>query len=209
VRAVVVFMAGFIAGMLFLLVMLWSHGSLRLVRAAARTTVQPLAAPRETPPPPPQAQPQPSLAAEVPDLIVPVEGADISRITDTFHDSRDSRGHEATDIMAPRGTPVLAAGDGIIVKFFLSHAGGITIYQFDPTRTWCYYYAHLDHYAAGIREGMAVRKRQTIAYVGSTGDAVAEAPHLHFAIFLLGPEKHWWQGTPINPYPVLVRHARK
>jgi peptidoglycan LD-endopeptidase LytH len=195
-RAVVVFLAGFIAGMLFLLALLWSHGSLRPVRAAAAAV--------ERAPAPPQ-----SRATEVPDLIVPVAGADVSKVSDTFEKTRGGRRHEAVDIMAPRGTPVLAAGDGTIVKLFLSRAGGNTIYQFDPTRTWCYYYAHLDRYAAGIQEGMAVRRGQTIAYAGSTGDAAAEAPHLHFAIFLLGPEGHWWQGTPINPYPILLRHARK
>jgi murein DD-endopeptidase MepM/ murein hydrolase activator NlpD len=155
------------------------------------------------------AMAQTTLEREVPDLLVPVEGADASKILDTFDDARSKNHHEASDIMAPRGTPVLAAADGTIVKLFNSRLGGTTIYQFDPSQTWCLYYAHLDRYAPGIQEKMAVRKGQVIGYVGSTGDASPEAPHLHFAIFRLGPEKKWWQGTAVNPYPVLMRHARR
>jgi murein DD-endopeptidase MepM/ murein hydrolase activator NlpD len=207
-RPLLAFFAGFAAGMLFLLVLMWHSGTIRPVRAATNP-IRTMPAPLQTPPEPPQAEPGQSMAAEVPDLIVPVAGVDISKMTDTFNEGRGNHRHQATDIMAPRGTPVLAAGDGTIVKLFLSRAGGITIYQFDPTRTWCYYYAHLDRYAPGIMEGMAVRKGQTIGYVGSTGDASPSAPHLHFEISLLGPEKHWWRGTPINPYPILMRHARR
>jgi murein DD-endopeptidase MepM/ murein hydrolase activator NlpD len=105
--------------------------------------------------------------------------------------------------MAPRGTPVIAAVDGAVAKLFLSKPGGITVYEFDGSGTYCYYYAHLDRYADGIREGMRVRQGDVLGYVGSTGNAAAEAPHLHFAIFQLGPERHWWQGTPLNPYQVL------
>ncbi len=105
--------------------------------------------------------------------------------------------------MAPRGTPVLAADDGTIEKLFLSKPGGITIYEFDPTRRYSYYYAHLDSYAKGLKEGMPVKRGEEIGIVGSTGDASPNAPHLHFAIFVLGPEKQWWKGTAINPYPIL------
>ena len=197
-RGAVPFLTGFVAGMLFLLVLLWSGGSLHPVRATAPVveTVPPATFPSAT-----------VASRDVPDLIVPVEGADLSRIKDTFSDSRGGRRHQATDIMAPRGTPVLAAGDGTIEKLFLSRRGGITIYEFDPSRTWCYYYAHLDRYA-DIREGMKVRQGQTIGYVGSSGDASAEAPHLHFEISLLGSEKHWWEGTSINPHPILMRHKK-
>ncbi len=106
--------------------------------------------------------------------------------------------------MAPRGTPVLAAADGKIVKLFDSKPGGLTIYEFDPSESVAYYYAHLDRYAAGIAAGLQVKQGEVIGYVGSTGNASPDAPHLHFAIFRLGPEKHWWQGTPINPYPLLA-----
>jgi murein DD-endopeptidase MepM/ murein hydrolase activator NlpD len=109
--------------------------------------------------------------------------------------------------MAARGTPVRAIDEGNIVKLFLSKRGGNTIYQFDDSRKYCYYYAHLDKYAPGIQEGSLVRAGDVIGYVGSTGDADANAPHLHFAISLLNPDQHYWQGTPLDPYPVLVKIA--
>jgi peptidoglycan hydrolase-like protein with peptidoglycan-binding domain len=105
----------------------------------------------------------------------------------------------------PRATPVVAVADGIIQKLFLSKPGGITIYEFGPVGVFCYYYAHLDRYAAGLAEGMPVKRGDTIGYVGTTGNAPPETPHLHFAIFRLGPEKHWWQGMAIDPYPVLMK----
>jgi murein DD-endopeptidase MepM/ murein hydrolase activator NlpD len=143
-------------------------------------------------------------------LALPIEGLGASQIKDTFNEGRaEGKRHEATDIMAERGTPVHAVQDGLIIKLFLSKAGGNTIYEFDPDGVYCFYYAHLDHYAEGLSEGMNVKKGDVIGYVGSTGDASPEAPHLHFAIYKLGPEKRWWQGTAINPYPVLVQLARK
>lgn len=138
-------------------------------------------------------------------LLIPVEGVKASRLTDTFDDSRGhGRVHDAIDIMAPKGTPVLAAQDGRIVKLFRSDAGGITIYQFDRSEKFTYYYAHLKGYAPDIVEGKKVKRGDLIGYVGSTGNASANAPHLHFAIFVLGPKKRWWEGTAINPYPLLT-----
>jgi murein DD-endopeptidase MepM/ murein hydrolase activator NlpD len=138
-------------------------------------------------------------------MLLPVTGIKPSQLTDTFNQSRGSeRRHEALDIMAARGTPVLAAVDGKVEKLFTSKQGGLTIYEFDPAATHAYYYAHLDRYAAGLVEGMPLRRGDVIGYVGSTGNASPDAPHLHFAIFELGPEKHWWQGTAINPYPLLT-----
>jgi murein DD-endopeptidase MepM/ murein hydrolase activator NlpD len=138
-------------------------------------------------------------------LLIPVQGIAASDLRDTFGDGRDGnqRGHEAIDILAPRGTPVLAVADGPIVKLFLSKPGGITIYQFDMTGQLAYYYAHLDRYADGLAEGQSVRRGSVIGYVGSTGNANPDAPHLHFAIFKLGPEKQWWKGEPINPFGYL------
>ena len=125
-------------------------------------------------------------------------------IADTFDDARGSeRRHEALDIMAPAGTPVLAVADGHVEKLFDSDRGGLTIYQFEPSGRYAYYYAHLQRYAPGLAEGQALRRGQVIGYVGSTGNADPAAPHLHFAIFLLGPEREWWRGTPVNPYPLL------
>jgi peptidoglycan LD-endopeptidase LytH len=137
------------------------------------------------------------------DLKLPVDGVDREDLRNTFTESRGSRTHEALDIPAPRGTKVLAVEDGRIQKLFTSKAGGLTIYQFDPTQTFAYYYAHLDRYAAGVQEGQMVKRGDVIGHVGSTGNASADAPHLHFAIFRLGREKHWWQGDAINPYLVL------
>lgn len=137
-------------------------------------------------------------------LTIPVAGINPTDLRDTFSDQRGShRAHEAIDIMAPRRTSVVAAQDGRIVKLFSSQAGGLTIYQFDPSETFSYYYAHLDGYAPGLHEGQTVHRGELLAYVGSTGNASADAPHLHFAIFRLTPERQWWKGEPINPYPVL------
>lgn len=137
-------------------------------------------------------------------LDIPVRGVKQSELRDTFSDVRgSSRAHEAMDIMAPRRTPVVAAQDGTVVKLFTSKAGGLTIYQFDSSGTFCYYYAHLEGYAEGLGEGQTVHRGDVIGYVGSTGNASADAPHLHFAIFRLTPERQWWKGEPINPYPIL------
>jgi murein DD-endopeptidase MepM/ murein hydrolase activator NlpD len=138
------------------------------------------------------------------DLVVPVDDVDREDLHDTFTDTRGSRSHEALDILARRGTHVIAVEDGRIEKLFTSKAGGLTIYQFDPTRTFAYYYAHLDRYADGLVEGRIVKRGDVIGYVGSTGNASPDAPHLHFAIFRLGPERQWWKGEPINPYPILA-----
>lgn len=135
-------------------------------------------------------------------LQIPVDGVRRDDLRDTFSDSRGSHPHEALDIMAPRRTPVRAADDGTIEKLFTSKPGGLTIYQFDPSKTFTYYYAHLDGYAEGLREGQVVRRGDVIGYVGSTGNASPNAPHLHFGIFRLTPEHQWWKGEPINPHPV-------
>ena len=133
-------------------------------------------------------------------LTLPVQGVRAEQLTDTFEQGRAGRRHEALDIMAARGTPVVAVEDGRIAKLFTSKPGGLTVYQFDPDRRYAYYYAHLDRYADGLREGASVRRGQVIGYVGSTGNANPDAPHLHFAIFRLGPLKQWWTGLPVNPY---------
>jgi murein DD-endopeptidase MepM/ murein hydrolase activator NlpD len=136
---------------------------------------------------------------------MPVEGARSGELKDSFEEKRGSnRRHEAIDILAPRGTPVVAAVDGTIEKLFTSKQGGLTVYEFDRRRERCYYYAHLDRYEEGLQERQLVHRGDRLGYVGSTGDASADAPHLHFAIFELGPEKQWWVGTPINPYPYLL-----
>jgi peptidoglycan LD-endopeptidase LytH len=127
-----------------------------------------------------------------------------SDLVDTFHDTRGEGEHEAIDIVAPRGTPVLAVADGVVRKLFLSRAGGLTVYQFDREEKYCFYYAHLDRYAEGLREGMPVRGGQVVGYVGTSGNAPKNSPHLHFTIFRLGPEKRWWEGEAVNPHPYLL-----
>lgn len=138
-------------------------------------------------------------------LAMPVDGVRPQALRDTFADGRAGGPHEALDILAPRGTPVRAVDDGRLVKLFHSVPGGITLYQFDPSGRLAYYYAHLDRYADGLREGMALKRGDVVGYVGSTGNASPDAPHLHFAVFRLGQEQRWWQGTAINPYPALRR----
>jgi len=136
---------------------------------------------------------------------MPVEGARTIDLHDSYEESRGgARRHEATDILAPRGTPVLAAVDGSVEKLFTSKQGGLTVYEFDRNREYCYYYAHLDRYGEALREGQKVLRGDRLGYVGTSGDAPPGTPHLHFAIFRLGPEKRWWIGTPINPYPLLL-----
>jgi murein DD-endopeptidase MepM/ murein hydrolase activator NlpD len=137
-------------------------------------------------------------------LRVPVLETPPATFQDTFSEMRGPHHHEATDIMAPRGTPVVAVDNGTIRKLFNSKAGGLTVYQFDREEVFCYYYAHLDRYAEGIHEGQAVKRGELLGYVGTTGNAAPDAPHLHFAIFKLEPEKKWWTGTAVNPYPFLI-----
>ena len=151
----------------------------------------------------------PVVAAPPPDLTrrdfeLPVEGVKSEQLVRSFEDRRSgSRPHEAIDILAPRNTPVKAVEGGTIARLFESKAGGTTIYQFDPTDQYCYYYAHLERYADGLHEGDKVRKGQVIGYVGTSGNAPKNTPHLHFAIFKLTTAKRWWEGTPIDPYDVL------
>ncbi|HEV7768780.1 MAG TPA: peptidoglycan DD-metalloendopeptidase family protein [Thermoanaerobaculia bacterium] len=137
-------------------------------------------------------------------MIVPVAGIARSAVRDMFNDVRGNRRHEAIDIMAPHGTPVIATDDGVVKKLFTSKPGGLTVYQFDPDQRFCYYYAHLDRYAAGLHEGQLLRRGEVLGYVGVTGNAPKNAPHLHFALIRLDLEKRWWKGTYVNPYPYLA-----
>jgi peptidoglycan LD-endopeptidase LytH len=136
-------------------------------------------------------------------LEFPVAGALPGDLRDSFDEARGRRVHEAIDILASRGTPVRAVEDGTIAKLYQGGAGGISVYQFDPVERYCYYYAHLQRYAPGLREGQQVRRSEVIGFVGTTGNAPENTPHLHFAIFLLDESRQWWRGTPINPMPVL------
>jgi peptidoglycan LD-endopeptidase LytH len=137
-------------------------------------------------------------------LVMPVKDVPATALVQSFHETRSgNREHEAIDILAPRNTPVIAIEDGTIAKLFVSKAGGNTIYQFDPSEQYAYYYAHLERYADGLKEGDKVQKGQTIGFVGTSGNAPKDTPHLHFAVFRLTTAKHWWEGTPIDPYDIL------
>ena len=136
-------------------------------------------------------------------LIVPVAGVSVATIPSSFADRRGTRQHNAIDILAPRGTPVLSADDGVVAKIDTSDGGGLSLYVAGPGERFIFYYAHLDAYRRGITEGMRVAKGDTIGYVGTTGNAPANTPHLHFAIARADRDKRWWKGTPLDPLPLL------
>jgi len=135
-------------------------------------------------------------------LMIPVRGVPVTALVSSFADARSGHTHEAIDILAPRGTEVVAVEDGKVAKLFTSVAGGLTIYQFDPKESFVYYYAHLDSYAAGIEAGDHVQRGQVIGYVGTTGNAPKNTPHLHFGISKLDPDHRWWGGTALDPFLV-------
>ena len=135
-------------------------------------------------------------------LLLPLSDLRKENLHDSFNESRGKRIHEAIDVLALRNTPILAVEDGSIARLWDSVRGGITIYQFDPEQEYEYYYAHLESYADGLKEGDAVRRGQVIGYVGTSGNAPKGTPHLHFTIFKLTKSKYWWEGTSVNPYLV-------
>jgi murein DD-endopeptidase MepM/ murein hydrolase activator NlpD len=143
------------------------------------------------------------------DMTPPISGLALADLRDSFEEVHNGHRHEAVDILEPRGTPVHAVVSGNIRKLFLSKPGGNTIYQFDEIGVYCYYYAHLDRYAEGLREGVRVERGDVIGFVGSTGNADAHTPHLHFAIFELKPQRQWWKGKAVNPYPGLVDAVKR
>lgn len=138
-------------------------------------------------------------------LLIPVKGVGPHQLRDSYRDPRSGgRTHHAIDIMAPEGTPVLAAADGVIHRLRTGGLGGITIYQFGPDGRTLYYYAHLQRYAAGIREGLPVRRGEVIAYVGDTGNAGRGNFHLHFSVGRLPDPQRYWESENVNPYPLLA-----
>ena len=137
-------------------------------------------------------------------IMVPVEGITVAKVPDTFRAKRGARAHNAIDFMAPEGTPVLASDDGEILKLGKNPAGGITIYAVDSRYRLVYYYAHLHRYRRGLDEGDRIKKGEVIGYVGHTGNADERYPHLHFQIMRWEQQNRWWDGTPIDPTPVLA-----
>src|SRR5258706_8328431 len=151
-------------------------------------------------------QTSPTIAGAPTNLIIPVTGVRPDQLRDTFSDARaEGRVHDAIDIPAPLGTPVVAAADGTIVKLFHSDRGGTTIYQLSTDSRFIFYYAHLDRYAEGLAEGHLAKQGETIAYVGDSGNAGAGNYHLHFSVALTSDPKKYWQGVNINPYPLLKK----
>ena len=223
-------LVGFIAGAFAATALLWRYGATGAAQAAVRTpsigpdrsrarqvgpdqwTSGVESSQSAVPPPASTIGSIPARTSAAPiveaprDLVsrnleIPVQGVRSDQLVDSFHDSRDGqREHQAIDILAPRNTPVVAVEDGTIAKLFESKAGGTTIYQFDPAAEYCYYYAHLERYVDGLREGEHVRKGQVVGYVGTSGNAPKGTPHLHFAVFRLNPDKRWWEGAPVNPF---------
>jgi murein DD-endopeptidase MepM/ murein hydrolase activator NlpD len=155
----------------------------------------------------PAAVPQAAVDAPAPMLIVPVAGVELAALRSNWGEARSggARGHQGLDVMAPAGTPVVAAADGRVEKLYFSKGGGgVSLYQRSIDGRWMFYYAHLRAYAPGIVEGRAVQAGETIAYVGDTGNAGAGNHHLHFAVARMAPGEGWWQGTPVDPYPLLA-----
>jgi murein DD-endopeptidase MepM/ murein hydrolase activator NlpD len=180
-------------------------------------TISPTLSPAASPQAPPtsaspentpasKAMPLPGNYVGTINLIVPVMGVRPDQLRDTFTDARsEGRVHDAIDIAAPGGTPVVAAADGELIKLFQSDRGGTTIYQLSTDKKLVFYYAHLQRYADGLAPGKFVRQGEVIAYVGDTGNAGTGNFHLHFSISVVADPKRYWEGTNINPYPILHR----
>lgn len=141
-------------------------------------------------------------------LTIPVAGVKVEDLLDTFNEPRGDRTHEALDIPAPRGTPVLSATSGRVLRLYTSQRGGLMIYTADSSERFILMYAHLDRYAPGITDSTALQAGQVIGYVGTTGNAPPNVPHLHFAIARSSNVKRWWEGTPVDPLPLLQRRSR-
>ena len=140
-------------------------------------------------------------------LAIPVPAINAGQLTDTFTAARGGglRTHDAIDIMAPDGTPIIATAPGTIEKLFYSNGGGgLTIYQRSDDGGWTFYYAHLSAYVVGLHDGQRVKRGEVIGFVGHSGDASPDGPHLHFAINRMAPGDKWYQGAAVNPYPLLA-----
>lgn len=198
------FALGFACGVLTLGIVVGARPSVRAEKLPPFTVAAPGAPPLPPPLPPPDADRLAIDPAAPLHLRMPLDGVRPDQLSETFYDKRGgTRQHEALDIPAPRGTPVRAVAEGNVVKLFLSKQGGNTVYQFDNSETYCFYYAHLDRYAQGLKEGTLLRAGDILGYVGTTGNAPPNVPHLHLAVFRLKADKKWWEGTPIDPLPLL------
>ena len=183
--------AGFLSGLLLLLVFLVDP-TRRDAAAAPRPGMSPEADERVSA----------STDTRPANLLFPVPAVSPSTMADSFNDSRGERIHHAVDIMAPRHSEVVAVADGTIARMMTSVAGGIAVYEWGAGQRFVYYYAHLQEYVPGLAEGQTVRRGQVLGYVGTTGNAPAHSPHLHFAIARVEKKDQWWGGAPIDPYPI-------
>ncbi len=137
-------------------------------------------------------------------LLLPVAGANMAKVADSFNEGRDTdRTHHAIDILAPRGTPILSADDGKVLRMSSNSLGGITMYTVDPENRLVYYYAHMDHYNDAMSPGRAIVKGDTLGFVGTTGNAPKDTPHLHFQVMAWPANGKYWNGEPIDPYQAL------
>jgi murein DD-endopeptidase MepM/ murein hydrolase activator NlpD len=196
---------------LVIVALVWVAMSFRVTPVVPALNLPPASPVAIGTPLPPTESPTPTTSNFVGtvDLIVPVAGVKSEQLLDTYDDARsEGRVHDAIDIPAAAETPVLAAADGKILKLFQSERGGTTIYQLNDKQDLIFYYAHLSRYADGLAEGDLVRQGQVIAYVGDTGNAGPGNYHLHFSIALVSDPKRYWEGTNINPYPLLQNRAR-
>jgi murein DD-endopeptidase MepM/ murein hydrolase activator NlpD len=201
---------------------IWFLPALALITAACGPAIRPLApvVPSRAPmpellPEPPAESPPPSAPLALTDeeylhartLMVPVEGVRPEKVPDTYNQDRDggARAHQAIDILAKRGTPVLSADSGTVLRLTKNTLGGITIYATDPDKRFVFYYAHLDHYASGLYEGKTVAQGEIIGYVGTTGNAPKNTPHLHFQVMRFVDARSWWNGPPFDPRPFLAQ----
>ncbi|HEY9685044.1 MAG TPA: M23 family metallopeptidase [Drouetiella sp.] len=135
-------------------------------------------------------------------LEIPITGFDISKVKGSFYETHGGVMHGAADMLAPRNTPVHAVENGKITKLFTSKRGGLTIYQADPSGRFVYYYAHLEKYAPGLHDGDSVKKGEIIGFVGTSGNAPPNTPHLHFSVGLGDALKKWWVTSSVDPYEV-------
>ena len=181
-----------------------AHSITEIDTTITAADLAPTAPPAAAGAPPASPAPAPLLARG--SLIVPVQGIEPSALRDTYEEQRGggSRTHEALDIPAQRGTPVLSATGGRVLKLFDSKAGGKMVYAADSSERFILMYAHLDSYAPGLAEGQPLTRGQVIGTVGTTGNAPPSVPHLHFAIARSNDVKVWWKGAPVNPYPLLA-----
>jgi hypothetical protein len=141
------------------------------------------------------------LSAQLPDvmLLMPVAGAKVNRITDTWGAPRlGGRLHRGQDIFAPKGTAVRSATRGYVVRVGNNALGGkvVLIIGAGGRR---YYYAHLDAFAPTLRVGTPVTPETIIGFVGNTGNAVHTPSHLHFGMYTVA--------GAVNPLPLLQDRA--